>query len=549
MNLILCGAALIAIICIISTKVSGRLGLPTLLIFMLLGMLVGSDGLLGLPFSDYNITQNVCTVGLIFIMFYGGFGTSWKHAKPYAVQAGILSSLGTILTALIVAAGAYYFLHLSFTESFLLGSVIASTDAASVFNILRSRRLNLKGGLAPLLEVESGSNDPFAYLLTSISLLILAGAYSASSSVINVILQLSIGIGAGALIGISACKILKKISFGNDGSDTIFILSLSLLSFAAPEMLGGNGFLSVYIAGMIVGNSAIAHKIELVHFFDGLTTLSQMVIFLLFGLLSFPSRLPLSIVPALIVIVILTFIARPLAMSVLLLPFKRSFKEIAFVSVAGLRGAASLVFAVIAITQLTKAQTPVSYDHNHTIFWVVIFSKGLQGSLIPFAAKKLDLVDDKESVMKTFNDYEEDGEFNLVEFMIHPKSRWDGKALKDLELPTDALAVLIRRGDKNIIPQGSSVLQAGDHLVMNYPGYTTKAADLELNELELDSKHPWINHQISDLRLAPHALIVLIKRGQKTISPRGSSRLLRGDTLVITGTLPEELEETLPKPL
>lgn len=542
MNLALFISALIALACISFSKISSKLGLPTLLIFMLIGMFFGSEGLIGLPFSNFALAEEICTIGLIFIMFYGGFGTSWKFARPYAFQASVLSSAGTIITAVVVAACAYYLLNLKPLEAFLLGAVISSTDAASVFNILRSRKLNLKRGLAPLLEIESGSNDPFAYLLTFVAILLLSSTLSIANTALMVLQQISFALIIGAAIGFAACKILEYVSFGNDGSDTIFIVSVALLSFALPSLVGGNGYLSVYLAGIIIGNSHIAHKIELVHFFDGLTALSQMLIFFLFGLLCFPSRLNLTLIPGIIVMLCLTFLARPLAMSLLLKPFGRSWKELCFVSAAGLRGAASMVFAIMAIVQLNKAASPLNFDLFHTVFWVVIFSIALQGSVIAILAQRLDLVDDSESVMKTFTDYAEEEDFHLVELMVQAQSPWDKKKLQDIKLPYQALAVLLKRGEETIIPQGSTELLAGDIILMNCPQASSGVQDLELSEVVLGKHHPWINHLISELDLSPHALIVLIKRGDESISPKADIRLLRGDKLVISGTLTEKPE-------
>ena len=538
-------AALVAIICIVASKVSQRFGVSALLIFIFIGMAFGSEGIVGLNFSDYQLTELLCTIGLIVIMFYGGFGTSWKYAKKYATQAGILSSLGTIFTALLVTVAAHFLLGFEFAESFLLGAVISSTDAASVFSILRSHKLNLKDGLAPLLEVESGSNDPFAYMLMIIGITLLSAQVQASQVAGLVASQIIFGVLFGVLVALVTMFLFKHINFGSNGLDSIFILAVAFLAYALPSVVNGNGFLSVYIAGIIIGNSLIANKIELVHFFDGLTQLAQILIFFLFGLLVFPSRLPYTFIPALITFLVMTFIARPLIMTVLLKPFKRNFKEIAFVSAAGLRGAASLVFAVTAISTLSQEGSPISFDLYHTVFWIVLFSIALQGSIIPYAAKFLKLVDDSESVMKTFNDYQEETDFNLIEMEVEEDGPYAGKYLKDVRLPGGALAVVIKRGDTSVIPQGSTLLKAGDTLVLNAQVKLTSAESIELKELELVNKHPWINHTISDLDLLPHALIVYVKRNDETFIPDGNTRLYNGDTLVLSGEIPQNPQSVL----
>lgn len=533
-------AALIAIICIVASKISQRFGVSALLIFIFIGMAFGSEGIVGLNFSDYPLTEFLCTIGLIIIMFYGGFGTSWKYAKPYAGQAGILSSLGTIFTALLVAVAAHFLLGFDFAESFLLGAVISSTDAASVFSILRSHQLNLKGGLAPLLEVESGSNDPFAYMLMIIGITLVSAKVELAQMASLVASQLIFGALFGVVVAFVTRFLFKNINFGSNGLDSIFILAIAFLAYALPSAVNGNGFLSVYIAGIIIGNSAISNKIELVHFFDGLTQLAQIVIFFLFGLLVFPSRLPDTLVPALITFVIMTFVARPLIMTVLLKPVKRNFREIVFVSAAGLRGAASLVFAVTAISTLSQAGSPISFDLYHTVFWIVLFSIALQGSIIPFAAKFLNLVDNSDSVMKTFTDYQEETDFNLIELEITEDGPYVGKFIKDVYLPGNALAVLIKRDNESLIPQGSTLLKAGDVVVLNSQVRLTTAENIKLKELDLVNKHPFINHTIKDLDLLPDALIVYVKRNGETFVPDGSTRLYNGDTLVISGKLPDK---------
>lgn len=538
-------AGIIALSCILFSRASNSFGVPALLIFMVLGMLFGTDGIVGLQFSDYTLTENLCTIGLVFIMFYGGFLTSWKAAKPVSVQAGLLSSLGTIATALIVAGLVHVLLGFKLVESFLLGAVISSTDAASVFSILQSKQLNLKGGLASLLEVESGSNDPFAYLLTFVGILLMGGSITAGETAMVVIQQVVLGALGGVIIAILSIIIFRYLSFGDNGLDMIFIMAIALMAYGLPSFLGGNGFLAVYIAGIIVGNSPLSHKIELIHFLDGLTKLSQMVIFFLFGLLAFPSRLPMMFIPAVVTVLVMTFIARPIAMTLLLKPFGRSFKEIVFVSTAGLRGAASLVFAVIAISQLTQAGTPISFDLYHTVFWIVLFSIAIQGTIIPFVAKKLDLVDDTQSVMKTFTDYEEEGDFNLVEHLIAEGGQWDQKKISELKMPPETLIVLVKRGDETIIPQGSTKLQAGDLVVMNHPSYKTMVKDLALTELPLEGKHPWVNHLLKDIKITPQAMIVMIRRDQENIIPDGTTRLLQGDTLVISGKVPTDPQAAL----
>ncbi|NLA76380.1 MAG: potassium/proton antiporter, partial [Clostridiales bacterium] len=287
-TLLLCAAVIAA--CVIFNKISGRLGIPTLLAFILLGMFFGSDGIVKIAFDDYAFAEKICSVALIFIMFYGGFGTNWNEAKPIAVKAVVLSSFGTVATAGLVGVFCWLVLGISVLESFLISSVISSTDAASVFSILRSKRLNLRDNTASLLEVESGSNDPFSYMLTVIVLALMNGEVSGGAFAYMLFAQIVYGAAFGALIAMLALILLKKLRLSSAGFDAIFIVAVAIVAYALPTLLGGNGYLSVYITGIILGNRKISNKQALVHFFDGATGLMQMLLFFLLGLLAFPSQ-------------------------------------------------------------------------------------------------------------------------------------------------------------------------------------------------------------------------------------------------------------------
>ena len=276
--LLLCAVILVA--CIIGSKISSRIGVPTLLIFIALGMLFGSDGILKIEFEDYAMAEKVCSAALIIIMFYGGFGTNWSMARPTAVKSVLLSTLGVILTAGLTGLFCHFVLKTDLLTGLLIGSVLGSTDAASVFSILRSKRLNLKYGTASMLEIESGSNDPCAYMLTIIVLSAMSGQLSAGGILYSIFAQIAYGIGAGVLFALLGGWVLRRIHLGEEGFQSIFLVALALASYALPSLLGGNGYLSTYITGIILGNQEIHRKRELVNFFDAFNSMMQMVIFL-----------------------------------------------------------------------------------------------------------------------------------------------------------------------------------------------------------------------------------------------------------------------------
>lgn len=520
--------AIVIIICILCNKLSNRLGIPMLLAFIILGMIFGSDGIFKIPFDNYEFAEQICSIALIFIMFYGGFGTKWDEAKPVAVRAVLLSSLGVILTALITGLFCHFILKISFLESLLIGAVISSTDAASVFSILRSKRLNLKYSTASLLEVESGSNDPCSYMLTVIILSIMKG--SADGSVIGfmVISQIFSAIIIGLIIAVTALWILTHYHFTTSGFDTIFVVAVAILSYAVPSLLGGNGYLSVYLVGIILGNHPIKNKQPLVHFFDGITGLMQMLIFFLLGLLSFPSQLPKVLIPSLLIALFLTFAARPVSVFLILTPFRCKLNQQLLISWAGLRGAASIVFSITAA--ISTAQT--NQDIFHIVFGIVLFSILLQGSLIPFAAKKLNMIDEDSDVLKTFNDYSDEVSVQFIQFTIMKNHPWIGQALKDILLPPETLVVLLQRGTDKITPNGDTVLEEGDALVLSAQALGI-IEGIRLTEVMLGMKHDWIGRKISEIEMEPGKLIIMIQRGNNIIIPRGMTALKPMDTLVI----------------
>ena len=259
MTTILWLTAVVILGCVLFQRLSGKVGVPALLFFILLGMFFGTDGVVKIPFDNFELAQNVCSVALLFIMFYGGFGTNVRSARPVAAQAVLLSSVGTVLTAGLVGVFCHFVLGVALWESFLIGAVISSTDAASVFSVLRSRHLNLKYHTASLLEVESGSNDPFSYMLTTIVLSVMHGGSSGGQFAAMLAAQIGYGVLFGVVLALAARWVLGRFRF-SAGFDAAFAVAVALLSYVLPEMLGGNGYLSVYLTGMILGNSRIPNK-------------------------------------------------------------------------------------------------------------------------------------------------------------------------------------------------------------------------------------------------------------------------------------------------
>lgn len=454
--------SLILLVCVTSSKLLYRFGVPALLIFLVLGMFFGSDGPGGIYFDNFDLARQLCSFGLVFIMFYGGLGTNWKMAKPVAVPSILLSTVGVVVTAVLTGLFCHFVLGTTLLEGLLVGSVVGSTDAASVFSILRSRKLNLKGGLASMLEVESGSNDPIAYMMTMV-ILSLMSAGGGNSIVLMVVCQLVFGLGLGFGLAKLAVWILRRVKFEIESYYLIFVAAVAILGYSLCEFIGGNGYLCVYIVGIVVGNSKIVHKRSLVHFFDGISWLMQIMLFFTLGLLSFPSHLPSVLLPGILVSLFLILVARPAAVFGILCWFKRPVKQQLFVSWVGLRGAASIVFAIFAVTNVSGMEN----DLFHMIFFVALFSVAVQGTLIPFFAKKLDLVEESSPVLKTFTDYQEETGAVLKEYLIESDSVWANKAIVEADIPEEILVVMIKRGDEVVVPKGSTVILPGDRLVLS----------------------------------------------------------------------------------
>ena len=456
-QLMLC-CGLILLICITSSKVLYRFGVPLLLIFIFLGMIFG---VMVIDFSDFQLTGKIASIALVFIMFYGGFGTNWSMARPKAAPSILMSTLGTIITFFITGVFVYLIFKISFLESLLIGAVVSSTDAASVFAILRSQKLNLEGSLASLLEVESGSNDPVACMLTLIILTLMGGG-TVMNLIPLVISQIVIGVMIGTLIAMASIYLIRHANFEIESFYVIFIIAIAIIAYSLSEWMGGNGYLSVYISGIIIGNSKIPHKKTLVHFLDGVSWIMQIILFFILGLLANPLELPKVIGKSVVISLGIIFIARPISVFLVLKKFDFNTKEKLFIAWVGLRGAASIVFAIFALNYGIS----INNDIYHIIFFIALISVGVQGTLIPIIAKRLELLDNNRSVLKTFNDYVEEKNTKVMEVKIEGSCRLINKSIMDANIPEEILIAMIKREGEIIIPKGASIIKEGDILVV-----------------------------------------------------------------------------------
>ncbi|HIZ87603.1 MAG TPA: potassium/proton antiporter [Candidatus Coprenecus pullistercoris] len=540
LTILLLIAAIVIALCVVLNNISNKIGIPMLLAFILLGMSFGSDGIVKIPFDDFSFTEDICTTALIFIMFYGGFGTRWKEARPVVVKASILSTLGVAMTAGLTGLFCYYVLKMPAAFGFLIGAVLSSTDAASVFSILRSRKLGLKYNTASLLEIESGSNDPCSYMLTVIMMAVIEGTTSGGRIAYMIFAQIAYGAAIGAVIAMATVWLMKHFRSSTAGFDTLFILAVAIFSYAIPNLVGGNGYLSAYIVGIVLGNANIRGKKSLVPFFDGLTNLMQIIIFFLLGLLSFPSQLPSIAIPAILIALFMTIIARPLSVFAIMAPFKSRWRQQVLVSFVGLRGAASVVFAIMAMPaaqQLTGNQ----HDLFNIVLMIVLLSISLQGSLIPAVARGLKMTSSEEDILKTFTDYSDNMDVSFVQMDISEKDSWNGKVIKDLPIPHDTLVAAILRDGKAIIPSGRTKILPGDKVIMSARDFEDENI-MQLSERRIERGSEWIGKKVFQYSPDSNELIVLIKRGNRAIIPRGNTVIHKNDVMVINKIRRESLQ-------
>jgi len=457
--------SVLILISITLTKFSENLGLPSLILFLVVGMLAGSDGPGKIYFDNVYIAQYVGIVALIFILFSGGLETRYRDVKPVMWSAVSLSTIGVLLTTGAMGIFIHYFLNISLSESLLIGAIISSTDAAAVFSVLRARGTKLKGNIKPLLELESGSNDPAAIILTLIFIQFLQAEEITIFKVLLFLLQQLI---LGAVIGYGAGRLLSvafnKFKFSYPSLYPVFAIASAIFIYAMAASLGASGILAVYIAAVVLGNSEFIQKKSLIRFFDGLALLGQIVMFLTLGLLVYPSQLYNVIGAGLILSAVLIFLARPIGVFVSMLFSKFKLNEKMFISWVGLRGAVPIILATFPLT----AGLEIGPYIFNLIFFITLTSALVQGWSIPLVAKifrvkgkteiESHLPIEMTDRIKTNND--------LLDLIIPLNSAVAGKTLAELSLPPESLITVIYRDNDYVVPSGGSVLEEGDMILV-----------------------------------------------------------------------------------
>lgn len=470
-NILLVGSVLIFTSILIS-KTGYRFGIPTLLLFLLVGMAFGSDGL-GIQFNSASDAQFIGMMALSIILFSGGMDTRYSDIKPVLKQGILLSTVGVLVTTLLTGFFIYFLsnhtqanIELTLLVSLLLAATMSSTDSASVFSLLRSQRMNLKYNLRPMLELESGSNDPMAYMLTIVLIQVIGSGSNFDIVIIlkDLFLQFLFGGVLGYAFGKFSVWLINKIELSNSSLYPILLLSIIFITFTLTDLVKGNGYLAVYIAGMIVGNARLAYRKETNTFMNGLTWLFQIIMFLTLGLLVNPHEMIDIAVTALLIGIFIILIARPVSVFLCLLPFKGiSNKARIFISWVGLRGAVPIIFATYPVI----AQIPGSNQLFNTVFFITLLSLIIQGMTISKMARwlKLDLPEEKEG--NEFGvELPEEIDTHLNDITLTEDMLTVGNRLADMNIPKGTLVMLIKRGNEFIIPNGQIELHAGDKLLV-----------------------------------------------------------------------------------
>ncbi len=479
-NILLIGSILIFTAILIS-RAGFKFGIPVLLLFIVVGMTFGVDGL-GLEFNNFHIAQFIGTIALCVILYCGGLETKFDTIKPVLKEGIVLSTVGVFLTALFTGGFIYLLTRIghlsegmSIVMCFLLAAAMSSTDSASVFNILRNARMKLKENLQPVLELESGSNDPMAYVITVVLIQCARQLFEPSSEIVidyprmigNALLTFIMQLGIGTIMGVGLGRAfswgLGKLSLNGASLYAILVLSIGFFIYSITGLVNGNGFLAIYLAGVIIGNKPMACKREVLRFSDTVTWLMQMGMFLTLGLLVNPKEM-LSVAPvALLIGVFMTFIGRPLAVFISLLPFRRlSFKAKAFVSWVGLKGATPIIFAIFTVV----AGIPGSEQIFNIVFFITLVSMLIQGMSIPAVAKRLNLALPQEKTPETFGIEIPEEAGKLMDHRLTDSDLAAGDTLKEISLPDGARVVMIKRDGELIVPDGSVRLKVGDKLLM-----------------------------------------------------------------------------------
>lgn len=458
----LVATGLLLVVSVLASRTSGRLGIPVALLFLVIGLVAGEEGLGNIPFDDYGLAFRVGTVALVLILFDGGLQTPLGALRGVIVPAGLLATVGVVATAGMTALGARA-VGLDWPAALLLGAIVSSTDAAAVFAVLRNAGVRVRPRLAQLLELESGGNDPAAVILTlAATSAIVAGGTSGWRMVLDGLGQLVVGVIGGIAIGWLGRRVLDRARLTAAGLYPVLTLGLAFLAFGLPTVFRGSGFLAVYVAGIVLGDAKLPYVNGIRRVHDSIAWFAQVAMFLMLGLLAFPSRLAAVAGPGLALGLFLAFVARPVVVAALLVPLRLPWREVVFVSWVGLRGAVPIILATFPVLAGVGGADAIF----HVVFFIVVVSTLLQGTTLGFAARRLGVdvpgPPPPEAVLEITSREHLSGE--VLSFYVEPASAVAGSTIADLPFPEGSAVMLIVRERQLVAPKGPTVLEPGDHV-------------------------------------------------------------------------------------
>jgi len=461
-NILLIGSILL-LISVIAGKTTNRLGVPTLIFFLIIGVLAGSEGIGGIHFDNASIAQLIGITALNFILFSGGLDTRWESIRPVLWEGVALSTAGVLLTAISVGVFVHYIFDFTIWEGLLLGAIVSATDAAAVFSILRNKGIALKGYLRPVLELESGSNDPMAYFLTiSLTGIVAAGHANAAELVISFLKEFILGAAVGYSMGKACVWLINSIKLETEGLYPVLTLGLAVFTYSVTHAIEGNGFLAIYLCAVIIGNSKIVHKRSLIKFYEGQAWLMQIILFLTLGLLVFPSEIFPLIGMGLLISAFLILVARPVGIFIALSFFKLNKRSKFFISWVGLRGSVPIVFATYPLL----AGIPKAELIFNLVFFISITSVLLQGTTLAYVAKFLHVAIPPKAKRRSGLDFELTDKIKseMVEIVLLENPKSVDKRIVELAIPATINILVIKRAGVYISPNGSTKLQVNDIL-------------------------------------------------------------------------------------
>jgi len=461
-NILLIGSILL-LISVVAGKTTNRLGVPTLIFFLIIGVLAGSEGIGGIHFDNASIAQLIGITALNFILFSGGLDTRWESIKPVLWEGVALSTAGVLLTAISVGVFVHYIFDFTIWEGLLLGAIVSATDAAAVFSILRNKGIALKGYLRPVLELESGSNDPMAYFLTiTLTGIVAAGQANAAELVISFLKEFILGAAVGYSMGKASVWLINNIKLETEGLYPVLTLGLAIFTYSVTHAIEGNGFLAIYLCAVIMGNSKMVHKRSLIKFYEGQAWLMQIILFLTLGLLVFPSEIFPLIGMGLLISAFLIFVARPVGVFTALSFFKLNKRSKLFISWVGLRGSVPIVFATYPLL----AGIPKAELIFNLVFFISITSVLLQGTTLAYVAKFLHVAIPPKAKRRSGLDFELTDKIKseMVEIILPENPQSVDKRIVELAIPATINILVIKRAGVYISPNGSTKLQVNDIL-------------------------------------------------------------------------------------